>query len=168
MTTDTTTTAATDNTDTAATVTEPNTAATDTENTTATPPEQPDDDTTSTAGQEAAKYRRKLRHVEAERDTLASRLQAAHRREVERLASSTVTRPEALWAAGVEVDDLLDAEGNVDEEKVTDAVTDVADRLGLAEPNRTPLPDSSQGGAWSPAAPEPQFSDAFGPSTARP
>lgn len=103
----------------------------------------PDDG--SKAGKEAAKYRRQLRETEAERDALAQRVETLQRAEAERIAGETVTRPAALWAAGIELPDLLDADGNVDPHRVREAVRTAAESLGLARASRTPKPDPSQG-----------------------
>lgn len=96
------------------------------------------------AGKEAARYRRQLRETEAERDTLRERVEAMQRAEVERLAGH-LSQPSAIWAAGVELADVLDEDGNVDPGKVTPAVTAAAESLGLARASRTPRPDPSQG-----------------------
>lgn len=109
---------------------------------------QPAEDTK--AGKEAARYRRQLRKVEAERDALAEKVTALQRAEVERHAAH-LTRPDAIWAAGLELADVLDEDGNVDPERVTTAITDAADRLGLARAPGTPAPDPTQGAHGTPA-----------------
>ncbi|WP_337062447.1 hypothetical protein [Kineococcus sp. G2] len=98
------------------------------------------------AVREAAKYRRQLRaaegrvrDVEAQCDDLAGRLEQAQRRIAE--SHTGLRRPAALWAAGVEVRDLLDDSGDVDPGKVRQAVTKAAGELGLA---RNPRPDLHQ------------------------
>lgn len=131
--------------------------------TTTTEPTTDAAETDTGSNNEAAKYRRRLREVESERDGLATRLQAAQRREIERMAGDTVTRPEALWAAGIDLDSLLDDSGEVNPEAVTEAVTEAAERLGLARPSRTPRPDPTQGGHGDVGDAQPQFSDAFAP-----
>lgn len=87
-----------------------------------------------TPSREAAKYRRRLRDTETERDTLAETVTTLQRNEVERLAASAIANPAALWAAGVELSDVLAEDGSVDAEKVTAAAKDAAERLGLAQP----------------------------------
>lgn len=88
------------------------------------------------ANHEAAKYRRRLREVEAERDAGAERLAAMQRREVERLAGGEGALADGsdLFAFGAELGDLLDSEtGLPDEAKVTEAVkTLTAERPHLA------------------------------------
>lgn len=125
-------------------------------------PPEPDDEGRQEGGNEAAKYRRRLRDTEAERDNLAERVLALQRAEVERLAGH-LTQPNAVWAAGVQLASVLDDQGDVDPDKVRLAVTAAAEQLGLARAPRTPRPDPSQGGANSSGPTGPKFSDAFGP-----
>ncbi|GAA3680789.1 hypothetical protein FB459_2876 [Yimella lutea] len=83
---------------------------------------------------EAARYRRKLRAAEGERDTLRATVERLQRAEVERLAGVHLSKPEGLWAAGVSLADVLDEDGNADAEKITQACRDASDRLGLSRP----------------------------------
>ena len=73
-------------------------------------------------GREAAKYRRRLREAETERDRLSEQVGALQRAEVERLATADDLRPAALWASGVELAGLLTDDGTVDAEKVSAAI----------------------------------------------
>lgn len=114
-------------------------------------------------GAEAAKYRRRLREAEAERDTLAARVEALQRAEVERAAADALARPEALWAAGTELGDLLTEDGTVDPQRVAQAAAEARDRLGLAPARRTPRADPTQGGHGVTVEPAPRFEDAFTP-----
>ncbi|YAL82849.1 hypothetical protein ACMYYO_13140 [Dermacoccaceae bacterium W4C1] len=98
------------------------------------------DDEGQKLGREAARYRVRLREAEAERDALAERLEAAHRREAESIAGGPQGRlgkPAALWVGGVSVADLLSDDGVVDPQKVAAEVERVASELGLP---RTPQP----------------------------
>ena len=90
---------------------------------------------------EAARYRTRLRETESERDDLAERVTALQRAEVERVAGATVTNPAALWAAEVQLADLLDDAGAVDPDKVRAAAGQAAERLGLARPRRNVVPN---------------------------
>src|SRR5690606_29611439 len=84
------------------------------------------------AAREAAKYRRRLREVEAERDRLAGQVEALQRGVIERLCSEKFNlKPEALWAAGYTVADLVDEGGRPDEGKVEKAVYATAERFGI-------------------------------------
>lgn len=76
----------------------------------------------SDSNAEAAKWRRKLRDAEAERDALAERLAAHDRAAVEAAVADRMIRPADLWLTGVEVADLLDDDGNVDAEKLTECL----------------------------------------------
>lgn len=100
-----------------------------------------EDDTGKTA-REAAKYRRRLRETEAERDALAERVDALQRAEAERIAATVLERGGGLWAAGATVADMLDDDGNVDPGKVKQHADAAAQQVGLA---RTRWPDSGQG-----------------------
>lgn len=119
--------------------------------------EQQVQEDTNDRGREAARYRRRLREVETERDALSQRVEAMQRAEAERLAAGQIAKGSALWAAGTTLADLLDDEGNLDPEKVHQAAQSAADELGLSQPSGTPAPDPSQGskgsdGAWEPAS----------------
>src|SRR6478735_4806121 len=61
---------------------------------------------------EAARYRRRLREVEVERDGLAEHLTRYQRAEVERLAASHLSRASDVWLDGAEVGSLLDDSGD--------------------------------------------------------
>lgn len=88
-----------------------------------------------TAGNaEAAKYRRRLRDAEAERDALTGQLGAMRRTEAERVASKHLAAPGAMWAAGTDLADLLDDTGGIDPEKVKAAAENAQATLGAAPP----------------------------------
>ncbi|MDT5076773.1 MAG: hypothetical protein QOJ80_1410 [Mycobacterium sp.] len=77
--------------------------------------QRPDD----TTGNEAAKYRKRLRATEAERDTLVGRLESLQRSEIERLAAGHLVDAADFWRDGATVADVLGEDGNVDPAKVT-------------------------------------------------
>lgn len=81
---------------------------------------------------EAAKYRRKLREAEGERDALAGQLQAVRAAEVVRLATDRLTKPDAILRT-VEVADLLAEDGTVDPAKVEAAVETAITEHGLGD-----------------------------------
>jgi len=88
----------------------------------------------SPSGKEAAKYRRRLREVEAERDRLAAQVEAIQRAEIERLSlAEHRVRGEALWAAGYTAGDLVDDDGRPDVSKVAAAANEVAERFGIRQ-----------------------------------
>lgn len=95
-------------------------------------------------GREAAKWRRKLRDVEAERDGLAAQLEETQRRllasELDRLPVK-LADPGDLERFGTPIGELVDEAGAIDAEKVAAAVAGLLDeRPYLAAPKATPPP----------------------------
>lgn len=107
------------------------------------PEPEPADPDTGDDGK--AKYRRRAQAAETERDELRTQLDTARRGIIEDACG--LTRPAALWAAGVDPNTLFGDDGQLDHDKLTAAVTDAADRLGLTRAPRTPKPDPSAGSA---------------------
>ncbi len=118
---------------------------------------EPDDEPSD---REAAKYRRRLRETEGERDTISTQLDASRRALVEHLAGGERVKVEALWAAGTTVAELLDDDGAVDPDLVRKACTNAAETLGLARPPRV---DRNQGRSQAVGPTENPFSAAFSP-----
>jgi hypothetical protein len=121
--------------------------------------------TTDTANSEAAKWRRQLRGVEVERDQLAARLDAADRREVERLAADRFQDPRDVFAV-TSIDAMRAEDGTVDSEKVEAELTRIAtDRPHWVkpppapEPETPPWPDVHHGPRASPEPPPPSFGE---------
>lgn len=85
-------------------------------------------------GREAARYRRRLRDAEAERDALKATVQSLQRAEVDRLATDAGLRPAALWANGAEVGELLADDGTVDAARVAAAISAARETLGIPNP----------------------------------
>lgn len=77
------------------------------------------------AAQKAARYRTELRTAQAERDALAERLNTLQRREVERLAGAKMAQGDDIWLSGTELADLLDEDGNVDAQRVTETASGI-------------------------------------------
>lgn len=98
--------------------------------------QQPDDD--AGLSRRDRRYREQLRAAEAERDTLRGTVEAMQRREVERLAADHLTKPAALWTAGVELSSLLGEDGTVDPDLVLAAAQDARQQLGLEDPQAKP------------------------------
>lgn len=73
---------------------------------------------------EAARYRRRLRATEAERDALLARVEHMQRGEVERLVTDRLSDPGDVWRgdAAAQITELLDSDGHVDPAKVNTAV----------------------------------------------
>ncbi|GAA2621985.1 hypothetical protein SMC26_32955 [Actinomadura fulvescens] len=89
------------------------------------------------AAREAARYRTQLREAASERDQLRGVVTAMQRAEVERLAMtgqkgkgwrSKLQDGTDLWAFGVQLEDLVDENGQLDPDKVHDAVADLVER----------------------------------------
>lgn len=76
-------------------------------------------------GNEAAKYRRRLRDTEGQRDALAERLERLQRAEAERLAGKHLAAGDDLWLAGTQLGDLLTETGDIDGEKVAAAAQQI-------------------------------------------
>ncbi len=97
---------------------------------------------------EAAKYRTRLRAVEAERDALTQRLARMQQVEVDRLVASRMADPEDLRVLGkIEIADLLDDEGEVDPDKVEQAVSDLLERKPRLAKDYEPNAAGFDGGA---------------------
>lgn len=149
---------------------------------------EPEDGDDTRPGREAAKYRRQLREVEGERDTLAGQLDALRRAEAERIAAQGVEvvarvtagpmagrpmrsytvpgiKPAALWASGAQLGDLLADDGTVDPEKVAEAVKTARDVLGLATPSTpTAFAAGNVGSPLPDPGDRPAFDKAFAPN----
>lgn len=107
-----------------------------------------------TEGTEAAKYRRRLRQAEAQRDGLSARVEHLQRAEVERLVTGRLANPTDTWLlAGDDLAQFCDDDGNIDPELV-DAfvVATVADRPSW-EAQHVPQVRSGPRGAAKPAEP---------------
>jgi len=98
-------------------------------------------DDTRDGGKEAAKWRRKLRDTEAERDALADRLGALQKQVVESTVTAAGVKPAGFWASGATLEDLLDESGGVDAAKLDQAINAAVGTLGLKRQPRAPKPD---------------------------
>lgn len=102
-----------------------------------TPPNDEHDDS------KTGKLRRRAQTAEAERDQLRAQLDAARRHIVEDTCG--LSRPAALWAAGVDPNTLFDNDGRLDRAALTAAVDGAVNTLGVSRAPRTPKPDPSAG-----------------------
>ncbi len=110
--------------------------------------DQPDEAATEQGkGNEAAKYRTRLRSTEAERDALAARVARLQTAEVHRLARVRMADPDDLTVHGVQVAGLLDDDGEVDPAKVEAAVGDLLDRRPRLAKDYEPEVEGFDGGA---------------------
>src|SRR4051794_15129710 len=82
-----------------------------------------------TGSREAAKYRKRLREAEGERDQLSTQLEAMRRREAERLAGDVGLADAAdLWRDDLQLDAVLSEDGTVDPQKVAAAGEELLSR----------------------------------------
>ncbi|MGE9806918.1 hypothetical protein [Janibacter sp. G1551] len=123
-------------------------------------PEVVTDDDKPSSGREAAKYRRALREAEAERDAIREQVSALRRQMIE--DASGLTKPAALWAAGIEADALFTEAGTLDRDALREAVETAADAFGLTRAPSTPKPDLSQGSRGQTPQVD-RWEDAFAP-----
>jgi hypothetical protein len=105
---------------------------------------------------EAASRRRQLREVEAERDGLREQVDTFHRERVERIAGQRLADASDVWTT-VELAELRDADGGLDEARITAAVADVLQRKPHWANQVPPAPDLHQG-----ARPVPPEKPSFG------
>ena len=82
------------------------------------------------ANKEAAKYRRRLREAEAERDTLQERLSNLQRQSAEQIAREIIAKPASMWKA-VSLDDALNDDGTVSADKVRELARQAMTEIGL-------------------------------------
>lgn len=131
----------------------------------------PEENTTETAtpeptssNAEAAKYRKQLREVEAERDALRSTVTGMQRGEVGRLADAEGIKADALWSSGAELPALLTEDGLVDGDKVAAAINATREMFGITQPTPA-VPDTmGMGNVGTPikVEREPSWNDLIG------
>lgn len=80
---------------------------------------------------EAAKYRTRLREAEAERDALAEQVTALRRAAVEDRVKAQKVPVEGFWASGVQLEDMLNEDGQLDDEAIKTAADNAVETLGL-------------------------------------
>lgn len=129
---------------------------TDLEPDAATPVTDPGDEDTG-PGREAAKWRRKLREVEAERDELVAQLDATRRAVVEGMLPAHEVTAELFWLAGTDPASLVDENGAVVAELVDARATEIAANFLVRSKIRNP----SQSGPVGDHPRRPRLSDAF-------
>lgn len=111
---------------------------------------------------EAAKYRHRAKEAEAERDALAEQVTALRRAAVEDRLKAQHVAPAGFWAAGVQLEDLLDDEGNLDDEKVKTAADNAVETLGLERVGVHMKPVHAEGRTTR-ATPSKSWESAFSP-----
>jgi hypothetical protein len=113
---------------------------------------------------EAKKWRKQLRAAQAERDTLAARLETLQRNTVEQQAETAGVKAAAVWATA-ELPALLDDDGNVSAELVTQAIESARNTLGITPIGKggKPIPGVGERPQTHPKDPAQEFTAAFGP-----
>lgn len=123
--------------------------------------DQDDDEGNPKPGREA-KLRHRAQTAEAERDALATRLEAMQRSVIDSQVAALGIKPAAVWASGAELADLLDDDGVPDAAKVQAAAAAAREQLGIPEPARPPRGLRSGATATQPLKRDP-FVAAFAP-----
>lgn len=114
-----------------------------------------------TPSRQAARYRTQLRAAEGERDALTARLERLQRAEVARMVGGRLAVAEDVFAFGLTLGDLVDEDGEVDDELVNTAVVGLlAQRPGLAvAEDRPKFPDLGGGKRGTSTATGPGWAD---------
>lgn len=126
---------------------------------------QPDNDTEQdSSNAEAAKWRKRLRETEAERDELREQVEALQRQQVEAIVTAAGLKPAAVWKVA-ELDALLGDDGAVSAEAVTQAVEQARDELGVQPLGKggAPVPGVGSRPEHQPQTPDQAFREAFAP-----
>jgi hypothetical protein len=84
------------------------------------------------ARKDAARYRERLRESEAQTETHAATIDQLRRQIVDGMTEAAGVKPTALWAAGTELSSLLNDEGNIDPERVEQALLTARKSLGIS------------------------------------
>lgn len=109
------------------------------------------------ASRQAAAYRRQLREVEAERDSVQARITALQRQQVERLASERLAVGADLFdIGGADLANLLNDDGDLDETAVTAALDELLKERPRLERTRPPQ-NFGQGRLGSSSAHRPEW-----------
>jgi hypothetical protein len=124
--------------------------------------ESPDDDNPN---HEAAKWRVKYREAEQHNAALTSQLDAVRRDQINAHVVAAGVKPDAFWASGVTVNDLVTEAGGIDATKVGEAVAGVRERFGIDK--RSPSMSGLSSGAMNRPPPRDTFRDAFVPRSRR-
>lgn len=93
-----------------------------------------------------ARYRRRLRDTEAERDRLAEQLRSRDRSDVERRVADRLDRPADVWLVWDDAERFHDDDGNLDTDAVDAAVAELLrERPSWAKRTRRRDPDQGRG-----------------------
>lgn len=123
---------------------------------------QPDDQTPESPNAEAAKYRHRAKEAEAQRDALTEQVTALRRAAVDEKVKAHKVPVEGFWASGVALEDLLDEEGNLNDDKIKTAADSAVETLGLERIGARGPYVPKEGRTTSPR-PTKSWESAFGP-----
>ena len=122
----------------------------------------------SVPAREAAKWRGQLRQAEAERDTLAGKVEALQRTQIDAHVAATGLKPAALWASGAQLADLVGDDGTPDQQKIAAAVATAREQLGSVNDRpKRPARGGLTSGASVPREPVNKWREAFAPPNRR-
>ena len=126
------------------------------------------DDADTVPGREAAKWRKQLREVEAERDSLVGKVEALQRAQVDARITALGLKAAAVWASGAQLSDLVGDDGTPDQEKITAAVAAAREQLGIDD-RRPKIPARGLTSGATAPRPEPvnKWREAFAPPSSR-
>ncbi|BBY36301.1 hypothetical protein MMAN_04350 [Mycobacterium mantenii] len=110
---------------------------------------------------EAAKLRHRAQTAEAERDALATQLEAMQRAAIDSHVTAMGMKPAALWASGANLADLLGDDGTPDTAKVAAAAEAAKESLGVTTYTRPRA--GLQSGAMAHQPRRDKWVEAFGP-----
>lgn len=120
----------------------------------------------SVPAREAAKWRGRLREVEAERDSLAGKVEALQRAQVDAHITALGTKPAAVWASGAQLSDLVGEDGTPDQEKIAAAVAVAREQLGIDDRPKRPARGLTSGASVT-REPVNGWREAFAPPSRR-
>lgn len=96
-------------------------------------------------GNEAARYRKKLRSTEAERDTLTGTVDTLRKQLInQNMPHVSKVNGDALWATGRTPDEFFTDAGEIDTDKLSTAIKETHQALGIHW-GLDPIPDSGSG-----------------------
>lgn len=105
----------------------------------------PQNGSDSPKGNREARYRVERNEARAERDALAQRIEQLQTRELERIASKSISNPaDLLTLSGKSLTDFIGDDGELDNELITDAADELLGTRPGLRPNQRAV-DPSQG-----------------------
>ncbi|GAB4678010.1 hypothetical protein [Mycobacterium timonense] len=117
-------------------------------------------DTEAPKGTKEARFRQERNEARAERDSLAERVAQLQTRELERIASKSLSNPaDLLTLSGKSLADFLDENGELDAELVTETANELLGTRPGLRPHARPVDPSQGTGNARPTKAQPTFAD---------